>query len=133
MALFHDLGEARTSDLNYVHQKYANANEEKAIDDLARTLPFGDTIRTMIKDLKEKKRKEALLAKDADQLEWIMSLKEQVDIGNARAKTWIPSALKRLRTKTAQELGRVIVKTPSDHWWFSDKSDKWWVTRNKQV
>mgnify|MGYP001612077465 CR=1 FL=1 len=29
MCLFHDLGEARTSDLNYVHQKYAKADEEK--------------------------------------------------------------------------------------------------------
>ena len=59
LCLFHDLGEARTSDLNYVHQKYANADENKAIDDLSRTLPFGDHIRKMIKDLKERTRKEA--------------------------------------------------------------------------
>ncbi|MDE2019031.1 MAG: HD domain-containing protein [Patescibacteria group bacterium] len=133
LCLFHDLGEARTSDLNYVHQKYANADENKAIDDLSRTLPFGDHIRKMIKDLKERTRKEALLAKDADQLEWILSLKEQADAGNTRAKTWIPSAVKRLRTEAAQELAPVIQRTPSDDWWFSDKNDKWWITRNKQV
>ena len=29
MCLFHDLPETRTSDLNYVHQKYAKAHPEK--------------------------------------------------------------------------------------------------------
>ncbi len=133
LALFHDLGEARTSDLNYVHQKYANANEEKAIEDLANTLPFGPHIRQMIRDLKVRTRKEAILAKDADQLEWILSLKEQWDIGNIRAKTFIPPAVKRLRTKVARDLANTIIKTPADNWWFSNKSDKWWVTRNKNV
>ena len=129
LALFHDLGEARTSDLNYVHQKYANADEAKAMEDLAKTLPFGSELRRMVKDLREKVTREAIIAKDADQLEWILSLKEQVDIGNSRAKTWIPSAAKRLKTRTAKELAAEIVRTPSDHWWFSNKQDKWWVSR----
>lgn len=133
ICLFHDLGEARTSDLNYVHQKYANADEYKAIEDLANTLPFGDDLKKMVKDLKEQKRKEAVLAKDADRLEWILSLKEQVDVGNQRAKTWIPSAVKRLKTKTAKELASIILKTPSDDWWFNNKTDEWWVTRNKEL
>lgn len=133
LALFHDLGEARTSDLNYVHQKYANADEFKAIEDLASTLPFGDDIRTMAHDLKERKRCEAILAKDADQIEFILSLKEQMDTGNSRAKTWIPSAVQRLKTPVAQSLAKIILKTPSDDWWFSDKKDKWWVNRNGKL
>lgn len=131
LALFHDLGEARTSDLNYVHQKYANADEFKAIEDLASTLPFGDDIRTMVRDLKERKRREAILAKDADQIEFILSLKEQMDTGNSRAKTWIPAAVKRLKTPVAQSLVKMILKTPSDDWWFNNKKDKWWVNRNR--
>lgn len=133
MCLFHDLGEARTSDLNYVHQKYANADEYKAIDDLAKTLSFGNELRRIARDLKQRKRKEAIIAKDADQIELILSLKEQADIGNTRAKTWIPSVVKRLKTKTAKELAKSILKTPSDDWWFSNKTDKWWVTRNKEL
>lgn len=133
LCLFHDVAEARTSDLNYVHQKYANANEDRAIEDLATTLEFGDDIRGMVKDLKERKKKEAVLAKDADQLEFILSLKEQMDIGNTRAKTWIPSSVKRLKTKVARELAKTILKTPSDDWWFGNKSDKWWVSRNKKA
>jgi len=133
MCLFHDLGEARTSDLNYVHQKYANADEYKAIDDIAKTLFFGGELRHIAQDLKEGKKKEAKIAKDADQIELILSLREQADIGNKRAKTWLPSVVKRLKTKSAKELVKSILKTPSDDWWFSDKTDKWWVTKNKEL
>ncbi len=131
MCMFHDFAEARTSDLNYVHQKYVKADEHKAITDFTSTIPFGDTIASLIEEYEVRKTKESLLAKDADNLEWIMSLKEQFDIGNERAKEWIPSAVKRLKTKEAKILGAKIIKTSSDRWWFADKGDKWWVTRNK--
>lgn len=133
MCMFHDLAEARTSDLNYVHQKYTLSDEHKAIEDLAQTLPFGDNMLKVLIEYKERKSKESLLAKDADSLEWLLSLKEQVDIGNSRAKTWIPSALKRLKTKIAKELAKEIVRTNSDDWWFSQKNDKWWVKRDKKI
>jgi putative hydrolase of HD superfamily len=133
MCLFHDMAEARTSDLNYVHQKYAKADDEKAIEDLVETVPFGQDIVSAIHEFKERKTKEALLAKDADNLEWILSLKEQVDTGNARAKTWLPSAVKRLRTDIAKEIAAIILKTDSDHWWFAKKDDQWWVTRDKKI
>jgi putative hydrolases of HD superfamily len=132
MCMFHDFAEARTSDLNYVHQKYVKADEDKAIADFTATIPFGNTVAEIIHEYEERKSKESLLAKDADNLEWIMSLKEQHDIGNQRAKEWIPSAVKRLKTKEAKVLAEKIVKTDSDAWWFSDKNDKWWVTRNKK-
>lgn len=133
MCLFHDLAEARTSDLNYVHQKYTFSDEHKAIDDLTKTLPFGAKMLKVLNEYKERKSKESLLAKDADSLEWLLSLKEQVDIGNTRAKTWIPSAVKRLKTKIAKDLAKQIVKTNSDDWWFSNKQDNWWVKRNKEI
>lgn len=133
MCLFHDLAEARTSDLNYVHQQYTHSDEEQAIKDLAKSVEFGDDILDMLKELKGRKTKEALLAKDADNIEWILSLKEQADIGNSRAETWIPSAVKRLKTKVAQQLANKIIKTNSDDWWFSDKENEWWVSRNKKA
>jgi putative hydrolases of HD superfamily len=132
MCLLHDLAEARTSDLNYVHQKYAHADEEAAIRDLASTLVFGDEMLAILNELKERKTKEALITKDADQLEWLLSLKEQVDIGNSRAATWIPSAVKRLKTEHAQILAEQILQTGSDDWWFTDKEGDWWVNRDKK-
>jgi len=132
MCLFHDLAEARTSDLNYVHQKYANANETKALSDVAVTLPFGQEIIDLVNERNEAKTLEGKLAKDADQIEWILSLKEQADTGNSRAETWIPSAVKRLKTEAAKQLADVIIKTKSDEWWFFNKEDEWWVNRNKE-
>jgi len=38
MCLLHDLAEARVSDLNYVHQKYAETKEEKAVEDLVHVM-----------------------------------------------------------------------------------------------
>ena len=46
---------------------------------------------------------ESKLVKDADNLEWMLSLKEQVDIGNKRAWEWLPSAQARLKTKEGIE------------------------------
>ncbi len=132
MCAFHDFAEARTSDLNYVHQKYVKSDEKKAIDDLVSSFPYGYKIKEILEECVERKTKESLLAKDADRLELILTLKEQVDIGNERARTWIPSALKRLETKEAKVLGKSIVKTDSDRWWFADKKDEWWVNRNKK-
>ena len=131
MCLFHDLAEARVSDLNYVHQKYVVKKEEEAITDLAAGLPFGDDLKSVIHEYEERKTPESILAKDADNVEWIISLKEQVDIGNKRAEEWITPAIKRLKTKVAQELAGEIMKSESSNWWFGDKGNAWWVNRNK--
>ena len=132
MCLLHDLAEARISDLNYVHQKYVKAEEEKAVEDLAKTLPFGEDLKYIIKEYEKRESKEALLAKDADNMEWIISLKEQFDIGNTRAEDWIVPAVKRLKTEVAKKVIREILETDSNDWWFSDKGDKWWVGRDKE-
>jgi putative hydrolase of HD superfamily len=132
MCLLHDLAESRVSDLNYVHQKYTERHEEKAIKDLTDSLPFGSDMLATIDEYEERKSIEAQLAKDADNIEWLLSLKEEVDIGNKRAATWIPSSVKRLKTKEAKTLAEMIIQTQSDDWWFSNKDDEWWVTRNKK-
>ncbi len=130
MCLFHDLAEARTSDLNYVHQKYAESDEKAALNDLADAVPFGADILAIVAEMRERKTKEAILAKDADQLEWILSLKEEIDTGNIRATSWIVAAIKRLKTTSAQKLAKVIMETNSDEWWCVNKEDRWWIDRN---
>jgi len=127
MCLFHDLPEARTGDLNYVNKKYVKADEKKAVRDLAATLPFGKEIEGLVLEYEEGTTEEARLARDADQLEMILALKEYKDLGNKYADEWLQFSLKRLQTDSAKELADVILKTDSSLWWFSDKSD-WWVT-----
>jgi len=131
MCLFHDLPEARTGDLNYVNKKYVKADEKKAVDDLADTLPFGDEIRDLIFEFLNGESLEARLAYDADQLEMIVALKEYKDLGNTYADEWLDFALKRLKTDIARELAETILETDSSLWWFSDKGD-WWVKGKRE-
>lgn len=131
MCLFHDFAESRVSDLNYVHQKYNQRFEEKAMKDLTDTLPFGTAMQKIWNEYHERKSTESILAKDADNLEWIFSLKEQVDIGNKRALDWIHSAIKRLKTKEGQSIAKQAMEIDSNAWWFTDKDDPWWVNRTK--
>jgi putative hydrolase of HD superfamily len=126
MCFLHDLPEARTGDLNYVNKKYVIADEKKAVQDLAETIPFGTNIQEMIEEFNQAETIEARLANDADQLELILMLKEHKDLGNRYAEEWISFALKRLRTETAQDLARAILETDSTSWWFKDKGD-WWI------
>jgi len=126
MCLLHDLHEARTGDLNYMNKKYVKVDEKKAINDLTKTLPFGDDISNSVEEFNSGETKEALLANDADQLDLILMLKENKDLGNKYADEWISFALKRLKTDTAKELAEKILVTDSTHWWFEDKSD-WWI------
>jgi putative hydrolases of HD superfamily len=131
MCLLHDLAESRVSDLNYVHQKYNERLEEKAVNDLAETLPFGEELKNVVVEYEERETLESKLTKDADNLEFLLSLKEQVDIGNQRAKTWIKPLLGRLLTEEGKLLAKAIIHTDSDAWWYGDKDSEWWVNRNK--
>jgi len=127
MCFLHDLPEARTGDLNYVNKKYVIAREDKAVEELARTLPFGDDITSLIHEFNKMETLESKLANDADQLELILQLKEYHDLGNRYADEWIDYALKRLITEVAKDLAKTIRETDSSLWWFKEKGD-WWVT-----
>lgn len=128
MCLLHDLGEGRTSDLNYVHQKYGRLAETKAIDDIARSVPFGKSIKRLYEEVEGHTTREAKLAKDADQLEWLATLREEEVKGNTKARGWAVIAGKRLKTPIARKVGRELLRTHPDHWWF-DRKDRWFVDR----
>ena len=126
LCLFHDIPEARIGDLNYVNKKYVKPDEEKAVEDLARQLPFGDDYRETLQEFLTKQTYEAQLAHDADQLEMILALKEYKDLGNRYADEWYPFSLQRLQTDVAKQLAEVIWETDSSKWWFDDDAE-WWV------
>ena len=127
MCFLHDLPEARTGDLNYVNKKYVVAHEEKAVHELASTLPFGADIESLIDEFNKAETMESKLANDADQLELILLLKEYHDLGNRYADEWMDYAIQRLNTEVAVELAKTVRETDSTHWWFKEKDD-WWVT-----
>lgn len=130
MCLFHDLAEGRTSDLNYVHQIYAAADESAALRDITSAIPFGGYIEKLVTEYKERVSKESILAKDADNLELLLSLKELADVGNERSKTWMENTAARLKSDEAKRLAEIIQRTDSAEWWFKGKDgQEYWVDR----
>lgn len=117
MCLLHDLPEARTGDLNYVQKKYVYADENKAVDDLVSELPFGSDIRSLIEEFNEGKTREAMLAKDADQLSFILELKTLSDTGRKGPDDWLPIVMARLVTDTGKRIAESIAETDWDEWW----------------
>jgi len=128
MALVHDIGEGRTSDHNYVHQRYGRLAEAEAVKDIAKSVPFGSEIQELFEEEQARETLEAKLVKDADQLEWIATLRSEEVKGNLKAHDWIAISMKRLKTKSAQKLGRTLVETHPDAWWY-DFGDAWFVDR----
>ena len=131
MALFHDIGEGRTSDHNYVHQRYGRLSEISAVDDIAKNVPFGKEIQGLFTEEQLRITLESKLVKDADILEWISTLRMEETKGNSKAKSWIKIAVKRLKTKAGKKLGNLLVKTNPDSWWF-DAKDEWFVDRKQK-
>ena len=125
MCLFHDLPEARTGDHNYVNKRYVRIDEDRAVEDLARDLPFGPDLVALVQEFNGGESVEAVLARDADQLDLILELKEQLDLGNRYASEWLDYALQRLQTLTARDMGREILETDSTEWWFEKRTDLW--------
>jgi putative hydrolase of HD superfamily len=80
----------------------------------------------LTREFTEGKSVEARISRDADQLDLILSLKEQQDLGNTYAREWLHYALKRLQTEAARSMAQEILETDSTEWWFEKKTE-WWV------
>ena len=132
MSIFHDFGEGRTSDLNYVHQRYGRLAEAEAIKDIAANIPFGKEIAAFYREEQAKQTLESKLVKDADQLEWLATMREEELKGNTKARAWGRIAYERLKTKQGKAIGKFLLSTHSDSWWF-DENDNWFVSRNPKL
>ncbi len=118
MALLHDFLEARTGDLNSVNKLYDKADEEKAAQEAFSHLPIGRELLDLWYEYKEGKTLEAQLVHDADQLDLLVMLKEQLDLGNPYASRWIKYAKKRLNTEAGKCLAEAICNTDWASWWL---------------
>ncbi len=130
MALVHDIGEGRVSDLNYVHQRYGRLAEGNAVKDIAVSVPFGKEIEQAYLEEQAKETLEAKLVKDADNLEWLATMREEETKGNAKAKSWALDASKRMKTPAGKAIAKLLLSTHPDDWWHDDK-DLWWIDRTK--
>jgi len=125
MGLFHDFHEARTGDHNYVNKRYVTVHEDKAVNDLVQKVSVGGEIEALIHEFNARQSIEARLVQDADQLDFILELKRQQDVGNSSANEWLKYSVKRLSTDFAKSLAHEILKTDSSDWWFAKKEELW--------
>jgi len=124
MCLVHDLTEARIGDLNSVQKRYVTSDEDKALADTIRELPFGGSLAELVREFNQGQTREARLARDADQIAFILDLKALSDIGYTMPQKWLPPILKRLKTETGKMLADNILDTDWDSWWFENYIDR---------
>ncbi|CAG0994630.1 hypothetical protein ANRL3_03031 [Anaerolineae bacterium] len=127
LVMFHDFPEARTGDHNYVNRKYVHEDMDKLLADGAREWAHGDEIVAYVREFEAAETPAARLAKDADQLELLLALKQQADLGNPHVGDWVTPLLARLRTDVGKQLAQEILATRWDEWWFKDKNDPHWI------
>lgn len=127
LCLFHDLAEARTGDFNYVNRIYNKTDVKSALEHATFGTGLTDEIVDMWDELETEQSLEAQLAHDADQIDLILNLKEELDLGNKYAAKWLEGSLKRLTTEAGKALAETIAKTDHTDWWYTGPDPKWWV------
>jgi len=130
MAVFHDLTEARTGDLDFVAKHYDHIDEEQAVKDQLEGLKFGKDLKNLLVEYNEKKTPEAKCAKDADSLEQLYQEWVLMWQGNNLAKKWFKSDFKDripgLMTESAKKIAYKMKESNPQEWWWSQftKDDK---------
>jgi len=116
--LFHDLEECRIGDFHKVANRYINVNKEKVVSEQVKNLEeLADEILNYWKQMEKQSTVAGTIAKDADLLEQALTAKELVEIGYQYAQDWINNVGKRLKTKSAKKIWKILKKSSSNDWW----------------
>lgn len=117
MGMLHDLPETRTGDLHSLNKHYVQADAPRALRDQLAPLPFGFDLEELWSEYEAGATREAILAKDADQIELLLTLREQESRGQAKASEWLDRTVGRIQTDLARQIARAIVGGDPGHWW----------------
>lgn len=132
LCLYHDLHEARTGDFNYVNHRYNTCRARDALADALSGTGLQKEVLAFWDEFEAADTQEAKLAKDADQLDLICSLAEELHKGNQQARDWLDSALPRLRTNEGKALANAILRSTPDHWWREGVRPGWWINHGEE-
>lgn len=128
MCLFHDTGEARTGDQNWINKKYVKTFEGEVQRDQLSGISVAEELLGITSEYEARESLESKLAKDADLLDQILLLKEYEWQGNQEASRWLmgKEQATRLFSPSAKLLSREILsQNPSDWWshsgWTADR------------
>ncbi|MBN1168761.1 HD domain-containing protein [Candidatus Woesebacteria bacterium] len=124
MAAFHDIPESRTGDSNWHQKEYVSQDEEKAWEAQLKLIGEGsDEIKKIIKEYRERKTYESQLAKDADNIDYVLSLKELALTGNAEAQRRLKEDVffGHLYTSIGKKVMKEVIKSKPNQWYQCDR------------
>lgn len=124
MAAFHDLPESRTGDANWHQKEYVSQDEEKAWNAQLKLIGKGSSeIKKLIKEYRERKTLESQLAKDADNIDYVLTLKELALTGNVEAKRRLKEdiRLSHLYTSIGKKVIKAVIKSRPNEWYQGDR------------
>lgn len=131
LCLIHDFHEARTGDFNYVNSIYNTSGQRLAMQHALKGTGLTEKLLPLWDEQEEGESLEARLARDADQIDLILNLVEQKNLGNPYAEKWLASAMQRLHTDEGRELAGSIASTDHTDWWFKGPDSEWWIKKGK--
>jgi putative hydrolase of HD superfamily len=120
IAVFHDLQETRTGDIEYVGRHYVVAEPDEVIaKDQAADLPatMAGAFLAVVAEHVDSASLESACARDADKLECLLQAREYQRQGHADAQTWIDNMASAVRTDTGRALAAAAVKADPAEWW----------------
>lgn len=118
MALYHDLPEARSGDLNTLNKRYAHFDEKAYERDFAKDYRQGLSILALLSEYKAGDTVEAKIVKDADLIELMLVLKELQEKGCQNALLWHERLSAKLFFDFSKEMAEEILTVDSSRWWM---------------
>lgn len=129
MCTFHDMTETRTWDSNWVQKPYVKQDEHKVLNDQLIWIPeLSDELKIVIEEYNNRNTLESKIAKDADVLEYFLSLKELALTWNEEAKRRLDNnntRLEYLYTDEAKTLWKLIKYSNPTDWCYTNMDDTW--------
>ncbi|MCK5084981.1 MAG: HD domain-containing protein [Candidatus Pacebacteria bacterium] len=119
MCLFHDIAETRTGDANFIHSHYVRANEKKAIENQYSGTPLEEEMIGILDEYNKEKSKEAIITKDADLINQIISQCNYLKDSKKDLDRWNRHSTKRLKTKSAKKLAKIIISRSPFEWFYN--------------
>lgn len=129
LCLVHDLHEAATGDFNYVNHRYDRCGAARALGDICAGSSLERLVQELYAEFEAAETLEARLARDADQLDFICSLRQEEARGNAFATEWLKTAVQRLKTNAGKAMCAALMETSPHHWWYDQVDKSWWIDR----
>jgi len=118
LAVAHDLPETRLGDHHHLAQRYVEGREratERAGEAQRARLPapMGELF-----DSNAYSDRERSIVADADTLDALLFIREEMDVTSELAQRWCDYLIQRLRTEPARRLADEIVLTSPSDWWL---------------